>query len=367
MLIEPISMSFDLLLIENQIPFFVLKDIFDCTASRFEQKEPSLHLLIMHGLRFLKSRFKIKKGTSTVKTNQSSFSKTFYSAVELDRAGVKFKPHHLSGRRWSMDFRFEFSRWSWCRPWPKPTTTRKTGNSGGYFRHPPEIFPADFRWLNISDEDSKLLHGNANGDVEIGNIEDPLQFPLHSPRKQSNINSPAIHMIPSRIRDLNPKVFNLRYVSIGPLHKKNKNLEAFEGRKAIFLNDLLDQTGLPQEQTLEKCVEKVKTSIGKIKACYGDGIEWYNDNDITKIMVMDACFVLEFLYKKVFFDENMLIEPISMSFDLLLIENQILFFVLKDMFDCTASRFEQKEPSLHLLIMHGFDKTLRFIKSRFKI
>ncbi|KAJ9551890.1 hypothetical protein OSB04_015935 [Centaurea solstitialis] len=68
-------------------------------------------------------------------------------------------------------------------------------------------------------------------------------------------------MIPSMIRDLNPKEFNPRQVSIGPLHRKNKNLEAFEGRKALFLQDLLDQTGIPQEQTLEKCVEKVKASI----------------------------------------------------------------------------------------------------------
>ncbi|KAJ9551893.1 hypothetical protein OSB04_015938 [Centaurea solstitialis] len=89
-------------------------------------------------------------------------------------------------------------------------------------------------------------------------------------------------MIPIRIRDVNPNVFNPRYVNIGPIHRKNKNLEAFEGQKAIFLKDLLDQTSIPQEQTLEKCMEKVKTSIGRIKACYDDGIEWYDDNDITK-------------------------------------------------------------------------------------
>ncbi|KAJ9551889.1 hypothetical protein OSB04_015934 [Centaurea solstitialis] len=178
-----------------------------------------------------------------------------------------------------------------------------------------------------------------------------------------NKKLPSIHMIPSMIRDLNPKDFYPRQVSIGPLHRKNKNLEAFEGRKAIFLQDLLDQTGIPQEQTLEKCVENVKAPIGRIKACYSDGIKWYSDNEITILVVIDACFILEFLYKrcKGLFDQNMVIKTISLVFDLLLIENQIPFFVLKDISDCTASRFEQKQPSLHLLIMHGFDKTLRSV------
>ena len=121
--------------------------------------------------------------------------------------------------------------------------------------------------------ESKLPFGNANLDGEIGNIQDPFQFLLHSTQNRSNINSPSIHKIPSWIRDLNPRVFSPRQVSIGPLHRKNKNMQAFEGRKATFMHDLLLHSRLPQEQTLEKCVEKVKASIGRIKACYGDGIE----------------------------------------------------------------------------------------------
>ncbi|KAJ9551955.1 hypothetical protein OSB04_016000 [Centaurea solstitialis] len=203
----------------------------------------------------------------------------------------------------------------------------------------------------------------------IVEIEDPKQFLLHAARNQSTINSPTIHMIPSRIRDLKPKAFEPRYVSIGPLHRNNKNLTAFETHKKKFLRHLLDKTGIPDEQTIEKCLEKVEASLGRIKACYGDGIEDFNDDDIQKMMVMDAFFILEFLYKKCkgVFDEKMVIEPISLAFDLLLIENQIPFFVLQDIFDCTASGFEQTEPSLHLLIMHGFNKTLRFLTPSFKI
>ena len=162
-------------------------------------------------------------------------------------------------------------------------------------------------------------------------------------------------MIPNRIRSLNPRVFNPRQVSIGPLHRRNENLQPFEGQKAIFLHDLLLHSGLPVEQTLETCVQKVNASIGRIKACYGDGIEGYSDDDITRMMVMDGCFTLEFIYKILMglFDENMVIEPMSMMYDLVLIENQIPFFVLQNIFECTSSRFKPKLSSLNELIILG--------------
>lgn len=192
-------------------------------------------------------------------------------------------------------------------------------------------------------------------DVELGNIQDPnFQFLLQSTQKSTKTIFPpsSIHKIPSRVRDLNPSCFNPRMVSLGPLHRKDENLLAFEGQKPIFLRDLLLHSGSSLEQTLETCLHKVTASIDRIRACYEDRMKSYSDDEIARMMVMDACFILEFIYKfsKDIFDENMSIEP-SMAFDLLLIENQIPFFVLQDIFECTCSRFKPAIKSLNELIL----------------
>ncbi|KAI3668864.1 hypothetical protein L6452_40080 [Arctium lappa] len=115
------------------------------------------------------------------------------------------------------------------------------------------------------------------------------------------------------------------------------------------------------------CVQKVNASIDRIRACYEEeAMKSYSDDEIARMMVMDACFILEFSYKScredVFEENNMLIEP-SMVFDLLLIENQIPFFVLQDMFDCTCSRFKPAAASLNHLIILGLAQQVHIFES----
>ncbi|XP_024978792.1 putative UPF0481 protein At3g02645 isoform X2 [Cynara cardunculus var. scolymus] len=130
---------------------------------------------------------------------------------------------------------------------------------------------------------------------------------------------------------------------------------------------LLDQ-GVPPEQILETCVQKVNASLGRIKACYGNGMKSYSDDQITRMMVMDGCFILEFIYKllKHKFDEEMVIEPISMAFDLVLLENQIPFLVLEHIFECTSSRFQPEVASLNALIILGLIPALGFLDLKCK-
>ncbi|KAJ9564925.1 hypothetical protein OSB04_000891 [Centaurea solstitialis] len=158
-------------------------------------------------------------------------------------------------------------------------------------------------------------------------------------------------MIPSRVRDLNPSAFTPRIVSIGPLHR-NKNLEAFEEQKAIFLRELLSHTGLPPEETLQTCLQKVHASITQIREFYDRFNTCDTDDEIAKMMVMDGCFILEYIFMSAYdyVRDRSMVLPEATVYDLLLIENQIPFFVLEYIFDCMSSRFTTPENlSLHLL------------------
>ncbi|PWA43102.1 hypothetical protein CTI12_AA538960 [Artemisia annua] len=167
----------------------------------------------------------------------------------------------------------------------------------------------------------------------------------------------SIYMAPSSLRDLSPSSFDPRVVSIGPLHRDDANVQAFEEQKATFVADLLIRLESSPEQTLEACVHKVIVSIDRTKACYA-GIKDYSDIDFAKIMVMDACFILEFMckvyersqassflkttshfLKRPVENTNILLEQ-SIYYDLVLLENQIPLFVLNDIFECTIMKFE---------------------------
>ncbi|KAJ0622597.1 hypothetical protein HanIR_Chr01g0022441 [Helianthus annuus] len=197
-------------------------------------------------------------------------------------------------------------------------------------------------------EVSSMYMAPENKDLELGEVN-IIQGTVHSlldcvqkVNIQTNMFSPSIYMAPRTLRDLNPSLFNPRVVSIGPLHREDENVQAFEGRKANYLSNLMSSTNSPPEEILNSCVEKVYASLEQIKACYV-WTKTYGDAEITKMMVMDACFILGFsremwmVFNKSYFGDMLLIQ--NVIYDLVLLENQIPFFVLDAVFQGTVLKF----------------------------
>ncbi|XP_024963228.1 putative UPF0481 protein At3g02645 [Cynara cardunculus var. scolymus] len=178
----------------------------------------------------------------------------------------------------------------------------------------------------------------------VPNSSDTIQILLDCKENGQNLSNqlpPSIYMIPSSLRDLSPSSFEPQVVSIGPLHSKDEMVQEFEAQKATYLHHLLDRFDFPPRQILDACLQRVNASIHKIRACYG-GMKTYTDEvELAKMMVMDACFILEFLFPteehEVLISRNVILEQ-SIFHDLVLLENQIPFFVLQDIFDCTLSK-----------------------------
>ncbi|GJW35876.1 putative UPF0481 protein [Tanacetum coccineum] len=215
-----------------------------------------------------------------------------------------------------------------------------------------------------------------NLDLELGEevkvVQNTVQSLIDFVEKNKSFTTnkfspPSICMAPSTLRDLSPSSFNPRVVSIGPLHSEDENLQAFKGQKASFIHDLLQRVGSPQEETFRACVEKVVASIEQIKGCYA-GMKACKDTDLAKMMVMDACFILEFIYWYKDSDEakqgKMLLAQ-SIICDLVLLENQIPFFVLNDIFLCTVKAFEEDTSLIELI--HPVLKFLDLFKASIKI
>ncbi|KAM0001834.1 hypothetical protein Hdeb2414_s0356g00875161 [Helianthus debilis subsp. tardiflorus] len=180
-----------------------------------------------------------------------------------------------------------------------------------------------------------------NGDLELGGVDfiqegvKSLLDYVRTEVSQTNSISPTIYMVPGVIRDLSASSFGPKVVSIGPLHREDDNVQVFEKQKAIFLDTLLGRINYPKHKILESCMKKVQGSMKRIKECY----VWkktYDDAELAKMMIMDACFILEFIYwlKGKSYPGNNL-QAASVISDLVLLENQIPFFFLDEIYECT--------------------------------
>ncbi|KAI3829896.1 hypothetical protein L1987_04027 [Smallanthus sonchifolius] len=155
-------------------------------------------------------------------------------------------------------------------------------------------------------------------------------------------------MAPDILRVQSPDCFTPRVVSIGPLHRASENLKAFEGQKASYVMNLITRIDSPKEEILKSCMQEAHASMEQIKACYVWTIPC-PDVDIAEMMVIDACFILEFIHQisgfNVSFLGNMLQAQI-VTCDLVLLENQIPFFFLNKIFHCTILK---NHPHLSLI------------------
>ncbi|KAD3336082.1 hypothetical protein E3N88_31601 [Mikania micrantha] len=163
---------------------------------------------------------------------------------------------------------------------------------------------------------------------------------------------PSIYMAPSILRDLSPSSFNPQLVSIGPLHREDENVKAFEGQKISHLINLMSYINSPQEEILESCMQKAYNVMNEIKGCYL-WTKTFSDAEIAEMMVLDACFILGFIiYERVLYQKNICRKKLqyrTIMNDLVLLENQIPLFFLDQMFQCTVLKFNSNVSFIQLI------------------
>ncbi|XP_076895477.1 UPF0481 protein At3g47200-like [Bidens hawaiensis] len=130
---------FDLVLLENQIPFLFLQHIFDCTISKFDQTASlinTIHPVLEHVNPFAEHKLKTSSNTTHhhilgllhecfqyENATSSEFPKSRVpSALELGRAGVNFK--RAQHAEWPLMMKVKSRRLPcFSCSWGKPTLT----------------------------------------------------------------------------------------------------------------------------------------------------------------------------------------------------------------------------------------------------
>ncbi|XP_022961907.1 UPF0481 protein At3g47200-like [Cucurbita moschata] len=154
----------------------------------------------------------------------------------------------------------------------------------------------------------------------------------------------TIHRVLEPLRILNPEAYTPTAISIGPFHSGRKDLKANKF-KPMYLQQFLELTSLG----LSEIVDIVQNWEEKARRCYAESMEMSKE-EFVKLLVLDACFVVMHLISWVYpnFEpknkENLWQFRNEIYRDLLLLENQLPFFLLQSLYNL----FVLSQPLLEL-------------------
>jgi len=194
--------------------------------------------------------------------------------------------------------------------------------------------------LNQMEEQSRELRS------EIKCLETELTDMLHNvkPPEEYHFYKQCIYKVPPKVRETNPKAYTPRMVSIGPYHRKarevgkeDNSFETMEELKLTYLKGFLNRTRLP----IRRLVVKIEELEKRIWSCYAAPIKC---GDFLKMILVDACFIIELFLRFHKFTDWVGKDPLVLKdwmrldimVDLLLLENQLPFFVLEQLYNLTS-------------------------------
>jgi hypothetical protein len=202
------------------------------------------------------------------------------------------------------------------------------------------LFSRLIRKMEFVDRERKQIMSN----IHLIDIEDPL---VDSMGKDLQSLWPlstecVIYKVPERLRRVKESAYTPKVVSIGPLHHGgHQGLRAMEEHKLRYLRDFLARTG----ESLNFFVDFVRKNEAKLRDCYAETIQFSVD-EFVKIILVDAAFIVEVLLKSSnpklqdkndrIFKKPWLIQDVWT--DMLLLENQLPFFILEDLFEKYISK-----------------------------
>ncbi|KAI8002875.1 UPF0481 protein [Camellia lanceoleosa] len=163
---------------------------------------------------------------------------------------------------------------------------------------------------------------------------------------------PHIYRVPKELREGNEQYYTPTTISIGPLHaaSDNPSLTAEAKLKKRALKFFL--SNVREEVTLDGLIDLLKGIEGEARKCYNAEeikVEYSSSDAFVEMMLLDGCFILALIAIEVIITKRE--NPVFMGRarrpllyriqqDLLLLENQLPFFVLEALYKvlCEANQ-----------------------------
>ncbi|CAF2113223.1 hypothetical protein HID58_082641 [Brassica napus] len=186
----------------------------------------------------------------------------------------------------------------------------------------------------------------------------------------------CIYRVPNCLRRVSPEAYTPQSVLIGPLHYSLK-LQALKSRGDITNARLMDYLNMEEHKKfylaefakrpegkniIDGFKRVIKEDEAVIRASYLESTAWIKSPKFVEMILHDSVFILEFMLRRSveaatektgdpLIDEPCLAQEINR--DLILLENQIPFFILEKLFDPTVSKLRKK--TFHQLTIKHFE------------
>ncbi|XP_030525848.1 UPF0481 protein At3g47200-like [Rhodamnia argentea] len=178
----------------------------------------------------------------------------------------------------------------------------------------------------------------------------------------------CIFRVPQSLSDINQVAYQPNTVPIGPYHHRKPQFQKIQEHKRRFSIDLLNRTNQRRDK-LKHFIEALKPREEKVRKCYSEALAFDGD-ELIEMMVLDGCFIIELFckyHRKLPGhtdpgQDPLLTEPWVLPYimrDLAKLENQIPWFILKDLFDLTLGCWNESHPSLSDLALSFFNRTVQ--------
>ncbi|KAM3714918.1 hypothetical protein ACJW31_01G369500 [Castanea mollissima] len=179
-------------------------------------------------------------------------------------------------------------------------------------------------------------------------------------KKMENLGSPissdqcCIYRVPNYLSKSMEEHYTPQVISIGPFHHDayNDKLKTMEQCKLRYLKYFIQRVKNLQI-SLENLVSTIKKYEENIRCSYAKTIQ-LKSGPFVEIILVDAIFILELFWRYHFDDwasedNGASLEPwliVAIRFDLILLENQLPFFILDKLFHLAFSSHEVYGKSL---------------------
>ncbi|KAL9372166.1 hypothetical protein Peur_034410 [Populus x canadensis] len=164
----------------------------------------------------------------------------------------------------------------------------------------------------------------------------------------------CIYEVPSALRDRKVDAYTPRVISIGPIHHYSEKLVAMEIQKRRHLKEFCRRrVEREQDELLETLLRTISGQEDLIRRCYAADSSKLSGDQFVMMVLLDAVFILElFLRNEEYLGDNskyqhdfIIGQPwlrAAIRRDLILLENQLPFSTLNDLYDCAMSKTDCK-------------------------
>ncbi|KAI7993623.1 UPF0481 protein [Camellia lanceoleosa] len=167
----------------------------------------------------------------------------------------------------------------------------------------------------------EMENSSSNHEIKdnYGELENSIRKMLTCLPPPSPLAENCICRVPRKLHQLNEVAYKPQMVSIGPLHHGETHLKSTEEQNMRCLEAFLGCETI----NLEDCVKMIKNWEKRIRNCYAKSIKLSSDK-FVKMILLDNSFIIVAMVES--YLDNFL------RLDLLLLENQLPFFVLEGLF-----------------------------------